>query len=99
MIAVEVYQPLGGAQSWEELEAYFEAEEYAQATRRAVYEFERMSRNVLNDPEKSLTEKCGILLWSISRQRLWSRMVSSNAPAFAAEASRRCQNVCKLSRT
>ncbi len=59
---VEIYRPLGGSQSWDELDTYFEVEEMAQATRRATFEFERMTNNVLNDPMKSLSEKSSAIV-------------------------------------
>ena len=59
---VEIYRPLGGSQSWDELDTYFDVEEMAQATRRATFEFERMTNNVLNDPDKSLSEKSSAIV-------------------------------------
>ena len=59
---VEIWRPFGGSQSWGELDTYLEAEDMARATRHAVYEFERMSNNVLNDPVKSLSEKSSAIV-------------------------------------
>jgi len=53
----EAWYPLGGAQSWQELDKYLEAEETAQKTRRAVYEFETMVENILEDTTIDLDEK------------------------------------------
>lgn len=58
-VAVEVWSPLGGSETWEELDQYLDAEGQKDATRQATYEFDKMVGNVLNNDQHSLTEKAG----------------------------------------
>lgn len=55
--AVEEFQPFGGAESWDDLDSYLEAEDQKDAVRIATFEFERLQTNVLNNNEHSLSEK------------------------------------------
>lgn len=54
---VSVWEPFGGAESWADLDAYFEAEDQRDAVRVSTFEFENLQTNVLNNPDLSLDEK------------------------------------------
>lgn len=51
------YNPFGGAQSWEDLDNYLEAEATSDAVRQTEYEFRKMVNNVLEDESLSLEQK------------------------------------------
>ena len=57
-VVVERYDlPFGGAKSWNELEAYLEAEATSSGIRETEYEFRMLVNNVLNDASVEVRKK------------------------------------------
>lgn len=54
---VEEYVPYGGAQSWDELDEFLEAQATGEAIRETEWEFRKMMNNVLNDETMTLDQK------------------------------------------
>lgn len=53
--------PFGGATSWDELDQYLAAQDLANETRQATWEFQRMVENVLDKQDVSLSEKSAMI--------------------------------------
>lgn len=59
--AVEAFQPFGGAETWDDLDEYLDAQDQKDAVRIATFEFERLQTNVLNNPEHTLSTKATMI--------------------------------------
>lgn len=61
MAEVHEFQPFGGAETWEDLDEYLDAEDQKDAVRIATFEFERLQTNVLNNSEHDLSTKASMI--------------------------------------
>lgn len=55
------FQPFGGAETWDDLDEYLDAEDQKDAVRIATFEFERLQTNVLNNSEHDLSTKASMI--------------------------------------
>lgn len=62
MVGYPSYRPFGGAETWDDLDEYLEAEAMDQAVRQSTWEFSQMVNNVLGDETLDLESKSDLIM-------------------------------------